>query len=294
MSYISLTDALGKLEIEEARLRSLVEENGIQVYMSGQGEEEQICFKVEDFERLKSLHQPSGTTEEAATEEDGTSAEESNEMELDIPDDPLFGESEDASPTDSSDDLELDLDLDEDQEQSAEEQFAEGLEDGQEDSTMEVENLEVDENDELVLGDEIEDQPTATLSIDDSSDATLSFGSSDDIALPDESFSLDEDESLSLTSSLSVGDSDVGLDGEDDDMEVSSASGPVTKIVDEPNINFIWPLLSIVSFGIIIFSGFVCFGLIYDSQLDQGIHQGSSFYSDLTDFVEEHVGFNVD
>jgi hypothetical protein len=134
-------------------------------------------------------------------------------------------------------------------------------------------NADFSTNDTLSIGDDndtlsFDTDGAETLSLD--SDDTLGFEGSDNLSLPDESFSIDEDED------------ELGVDDDDDEVE---SSRPTTEIIDEDEVNFVFPLLVLVSFGLIIFNGMIIFGMLQELGGDSSVATGENFYASIKDFV---------
>jgi len=133
------------------------------------------------------------------------------------------------------------------------------------------ETLSFDSNDE-----------TLSISGDDEDGETLDFDGSEDIDLPDDSFSMDDDD-------IDAEDEDSEMLDVSDDNEDTAYRQPSTKIVDEDGLFVLWPLLIIFCFGVIVFAGVVSAGMIQDIQLEQGIAFGKGFFSDLSTYVKQSV-----
>ena len=130
-----------------------------------------------------------------------------------------------------------------------------------------------------------------TLSIGDE-DATLEF-ESEHLALPEESFSVEDGETLSGTKGdLSLDDESLngGSLAEEEGAE-DGAARPTTEIIDEDNVPVVFPVAAFFCFAIIIFNGCVLFGLVQDSNLEGGISYGQSFYASIRDFTASN--FNL-
>ena len=119
---------------------------------------------------------------------------------------------------------------------------------------------------------------------------TVDFDGSDNLKLPDESFSLDDDENtLNLGSDgLSIDDesaANLSLDDDEDggDDHEDVAFRPTTEIVDEDSVGIGYPLVGFVCFAVVVFNGCVMFGLIQDLSLKGGISYGKNFFSSIID-----------
>lgn len=214
-----------------------------------------------------------------------------DELDIDLSDDSTADEPDlDATLDMSSADDDLDLDLDDEKSSDDLDVDLDDLEVGDEedlDATLtldESKSLNADETLSISDDDEFGDE---TLSIDEDSDSedTLSFDlSEDDISLPEESFSLEEDDALSISDD----DDDLGGEGEESEMEIAP-QGPVTKIVDEPGIGFLWPMIGILCFAVIIFNGMVSFGLVQGQKSHESVVSKLSIYESIVDFVNKNI-----
>ncbi|MBF0196402.1 MAG: hypothetical protein HQL32_01765 [Planctomycetes bacterium] len=146
-------------------------------------------------------------------------------------------------------------------------------------------------DDDLTLDDDMGAADTLTLSDDDDNnldtEETLSFDVSDNIALPDDSFSLEGEESLTLAEDTDPEESQLMID-DDDDVAAAPARAPVTKIVEERSVGFLWPICGILCFVVLAFSASISMGLVYDMKLDRGIAFGKSFYTEVTQFARDY------
>lgn len=324
MAYVSLKDALSRTGLPEADLKNLVKEQGVQVFMMGEGAERSICFEEADVAKLVSSLSPAEAPAAAATEsldldvegvesislEDDVSSEEpqapvaepASEGDVDLALDLDDGAAPDESLSldlDGDDDLGLDdseLDLDLDGGDSMSESL--GLEG---DETLAVEpisdDVSLDFEDDTLGDDTLDaggdetlsfDDGDQTLSIDsDDDDLTLNYDEADNLKLADESFSIDGDSSVVDDLGLEDESGVLAID-EDADEEEEEAFRPTTEIVDEDNVNFFFPLLALLCFGVIVFNGCILFGLIQDIDLSGGISYGKNFFSGICEFAQSN------
>ena len=224
--------------------------------------------------------------------EDDLDSDAGDDMTIDLDADDDFGEDDVTIDLESEDDSESDLDLDlgddldlddDDLETKAEDLSDEIMGDIEGDnSSNSTDTLSLSMDDDLLFEDDSED----TLSIDDEvgSDETLSFDMSDDITLPEESFSLEGEEALGLAEAL---DDDEDEDN-DDEEDQGAARGPVTKIVDEPKMSIVWPIVAFICVAVIIFNGVVSVGLIHGQLMEYSVVEKHSFYQGVVEFVENN------
>lgn len=280
MSFISIDDAIKKLNIEQGELKDHVKKLKIQVFMAGLDDsgKKRICIKDEDLNRIQE------SIEAGADEAD-------DEFEIDLGDEVYENQ---APPAASQDDDQLDLDDDDDLDL--------GDDEAEDDLTLNDE----DENEETLQLDMDATQSVAeqddTLTISDkrpNKDETLSFNMSDDITLPDDSFAMDDDDSLTINDELSRDeDSEASLLLDEAELQTQSSTSSgravqqpkaTTKIIDEPNAHFIWSVISIFTFCLIAFIGVVAFGIVKGEGTKGGLNtESDSFYSELNMFVQKY------
>ena len=110
-----------------------------------------------------------------------------------------------------------------------------------------------------------------TLSFDEDGEA-LSFDRSDNISLPDDSFSIEQEDAGEA----------LGLDQDQDTPDVSR---PTTEIVDEDEVGIFFPLMSVVTFGFIVFNGMILFGMTQELGNGPGVAVGKNIFVSVKDFV---------
>jgi hypothetical protein len=184
-------------------------------------------------------------------------------------------------PSDSAS-IDLDLGLDPDESLSLDLDSA--------DSTLDVvphaEEAQLDFDDTLAIdggGLSFDPEADETLSIGDD-DATLEF-ESEHLVLPNESFSLDEGETLTEDDKLELEESaNLAID-EDESSVGGGGIRPTTEIIDEDNVNVFFAIFAFLCFGVIIFNGCLLFGLVQDMDLNGGISYGQNFFASVRDFT---------
>lgn len=278
---LNFNEVLEKLGLEQDQLRKYVREGTIQAYRTKtEGGANRICFKDEDVENLyRQLRGGAGA--EAASEEidlhdtgdktidlsmpDGGGAE-TIEVEAETP--PVVsGVAEEA--------VGEEMTFDVDTEESAGGEV--------EPAAAPAENEASAAEPALDVGDASE-----TISFDlDSKDGGLS--------LPDDTLTLAEDARDTATSLEGTG-TDLGIDdnlggGSKSRVIAAMPATPVTKIVNEPNIHFVWAALSIMTFLVVVFLGFVSFGIVRveGSEVSGLVDEG--FYASIRDFVKNNLYF---
>jgi hypothetical protein len=110
-----------------------------------------------------------------------------------------------------------------------------------------------------------------TLSFDEDGEA-LSFDRPDNISLPDDSFSIEEEDASEA----------LGLA---QDQDVPDVSRPTTEIVDEDEVGIVFPLMSVLTFGFIVFNGMILFGMTQELGNGPGVAVGKNIFVSVKDFV---------
>ena len=133
-------------------------------------------------------------------------------------------------------------------------------------------------------GDDLSFEADETLSIEE--DATLAF-ESEPLALPEESFSLDDGETLSGSGTeLSLDDASANISLSDSGISEDAVSRSTTEIIDEDSIGIIFAIPALFCFIAVVFNGCILFGLVQDSNLNGGISYGQNFYASIVDFTK--------
>ena len=264
MSFISLPEALEKLNISEAELKQLVQENNVQVFMSGQDEsgKKTICFKEDDFEKLSGAQNTPDfdltdqsddlgiEINEGPTTMLDLSEDDSSEKDIELFEDDNLDLDDEAAVADAGDDDVL-IDDEDNLELNDE---ATGADTGDDDLLIDDEDdldldlseddLDLDVDDIIPEDDDISfDATEDTLALDnDAADATLSFDDdSDELLLDDaDTLSLDDDDGGGVDT-LSIDDDDGALDtlSIDDDLQTEETlSFDVANEISLPDESF--------------------------------------------------------
>ena len=248
MAFVSLPDALKRVGVDEAELKKLVQQKGLQVFMSGEGAQKGICFKEEDLAQLVTDLNLAPIIDEPM---DLDLSSHSDDMDLsgDLP------EEEGAIDIDLDDDLDLGADLDLEEEVVEESSPEENVELEDLDMDLDVDDLSavdsasvtaVSEGDDLILSeeDDLSLEDGSSLDLDFDADESLSLdleGGDETLAVEpapmDSVFELDDtmiDESGDETLSFDDGDQtlSIGEDG-DESMTLDFAGSDNLKLPDE-------------------------------------------------------------
>ena len=341
MAFVALPEALQRLGMSEIDLKTLVKEEGIQVYRTDRDGEQVICFKEDEFKTLEEKQSPTAVAVLNDDKQDSdliladdsidldnsldnaTSPDESLDLDLgssieitsepDTPPENSFklDDDEDLGVTalepNLSPDESLDLDLgDDDADSAASPDESLDLELGDEDelsgSPDESLDLDMDDGDAvdefdspppessleetLIMdsGDSFDSEDAygsqdATLSIEgndtlsfDEDGEALPFDRADNISLPDESFSIEQEDAGEALGLMQ-------------DQDAPEASRPTTEIVDEDEVSVLFPLMSVITFGIIAFNGMILFGMTQELGDGPGVAVGKNIFVTVKDFV---------